>query len=107
MRSAAPHAEEVGQCVPSRGRNYTKKISGVRRGEKDPDAIITELPLVIAALAADLPLSAKYDDHHLEGKWKDYREGHIKADFLLIYHKQTTGKLFLARFGSHSELFGK
>ena len=43
-------------------------------------------------------------DHALGGKWKGYRECHIRADLLLIYRKfnQT---LLLVRLGSHSELF--
>ena len=85
---------------------YKKDFRREARGE-NLDAIITELPMVIATLAADLPLQAKYDDHHLEGKWKNYRECHIKADFLLVYHKLVENELFLARLGSHSEIFGK
>ncbi|MGC1954889.1 MAG: type II toxin-antitoxin system mRNA interferase toxin, RelE/StbE family [Gammaproteobacteria bacterium] len=44
-------------------------------------------------------------DHPLIGKWKDYREGHLKPDHLLIYPKRGNGVLELVRLGSHSELF--
>jgi mRNA interferase YafQ len=87
-------------------QSYKKDFRREARGE-NVDAMITELPVIIATLAADLPLSAKYDDHQLTGEWKSYRECHVKADFLLVYHKLVESELFLARLGSHSELFGK
>jgi len=49
---------------------------------------------------------AKYRDHDLIGDWAGYRECHIKPDLLLIYRKSDADTLRLARFGSHSELFG-
>ena len=58
---------------------------------------------VVKLLVNDQVLPAKYRDHNLVGNWKNYRECHIKPDWLLIY-KQYDDKLLLARTGSHSEL---
>ena len=49
-------------------------------------------------------LPAKYKEHKLKGKYKGYKECHIQPDWLLIYYIQDD-TLFLARTGSHSELF--
>jgi mRNA interferase YafQ len=59
---------------------------------------------VVELLANDQPLPDKYRDHVLMGEWKNYKECHIKPDWLLIY-KKIEDRLLLARTGSHSELF--
>ena len=43
-------------------------------------------------------------DHMLIGAWQGYREFHISGDLLIIY-KVIDNVLYLARIGSHSELF--
>ena len=63
-----------------------------------------ELLAVIETLTEEKSLSEKYRDHSLTGNWKGYRECHIKPDWLLIY-KIELEALFLARTGSHAELF--
>lgn len=50
------------------------------------------------------PLGAKHRDHTLSGDWKNHRECHITADWLLIY-KINRDDLTLERTGSRSELF--
>ncbi len=50
------------------------------------------------------PLSPQFQDHALKGKWKPFRECHIKSDILLVYLVQDD-ELILLRLGSHSELF--
>ncbi|MCQ2806414.1 type II toxin-antitoxin system YafQ family toxin, partial [Helicobacter pylori] len=40
----------------------------------------------------------------LKGKWKPFRECHIKPDVLLVYLVKDD-ELILLRLGSHSELF--
>ena len=74
--------------------------------------LAVDLPDVIAMLAADIDLPAKYRDHMLSGNWAGHRECHIKPDLLLIYMKiddasfeDKNGELRLVRLGSHSELF--
>jgi mRNA interferase YafQ len=68
--------------------------------------ILEELPNVVEMLANDIPLPDKYQDHALTGKWQGHNECHIRSDFLLIYLKRGDNELFLARLGSHAELFG-
>ncbi|WP_332259111.1 type II toxin-antitoxin system YafQ family toxin [Helicobacter pylori] len=41
---------------------------------------------------------------NLKGKWKPFRECHIKSDILLVYLVKDD-ELILLRLGSHSELF--
>ncbi len=75
-----------------------KKIATSGRYKKQDFLTVVEL------LAHDKPLPDKYRDHILINDWKDYRECHIKPDWLLIYKKYENA-LLLARTGSHSELF--
>jgi mRNA interferase YafQ len=65
---------------------------------------ITELKTLVAMLAERKQLPEKYKDHSLTGDYANYRECHIRPDWLLIY-KVTADELQLARTGSHSELF--
>jgi mRNA interferase YafQ len=45
-------------------------------------------------------------DHSLKGDWVGWRECHIQPDWLLIY-KVTETEVFLARTGTHADLFEK
>ena len=74
-----------------------KKASTSGHGTKDVDE-------VIRLLAAELSLPASHRDHALKGKWRTYRECHVRPDLLLIYKVQGE-YLMLARLGSHAELF--
>ena len=65
---------------------------------------ISELKTLISILARKSPLPEKYKDHCLSGDYSNYKECHIRPDWLLIY-KITDNELQLARTGSHSELF--
>ncbi len=59
---------------------------------------------VILSLRKKEPLDPQFQDHALKGKWKLFRECHIKADILLVYLVRGD-ELILVRLGSHSELF--
>ena len=60
---------------------------------------------VVNTLLVPASLSANKKDHPLSGKWVNYRECHIQPDWLLIY--RIDGKdLYLARTGTHADLFG-
>lgn len=85
--------------IPTRQfqRDYKKVIASGRYKKED-------FLDVIKMLATDEKLLPKYVDHSLTGKWKDFRDCHIKPDWVLIY-KKYENNLFLARTGSHSELF--
>lgn len=60
---------------------------------------------LISRLEKQDKLEAKFQDYDLTGNYDGYRECHIKPDLLLIYKANET-QLFLARIGSHGELFG-
>jgi mRNA interferase YafQ len=55
-----------------------------------------EAPLIEALwkLANDEPLPERFCDHALSGEWKDFRDCHIKPDWVLIYRDAT---FFLGR----------
>lgn len=62
---------------------------------------------VITKLANQEKLEDKYHDHALSGAFSDFRECHIKPDWLLIYTIDDEElELFLFRTGTHSDLFG-
>ncbi len=65
------------------------------------DSVLNE---VILSLRKKEPLDPRFQDHALKGKWKPFRECHIKADILLVYLVQDD-ELILLRLGSHNELF--
>jgi mRNA interferase YafQ len=63
------------------------------------------LESVLEMLVADKPLPIKNRDHPLTGPYKGFRDCHIKPDVVLIYSKPNKNTLWLARIGTHSELF--
>lgn len=64
------------------------------------------LDRVVTALSNEEVLGEKYRDHALTGNYKGFRECHIQPDWLLIYRVQNDCLiLFLARTGTHSDLF--
>ena len=61
---------------------------------------------VVDTLASQQSLPEKYRDHPLTGSYADFRECHIKPDWLLIYRIDNEDLLlFLFRTGTHSDLF--
>lgn len=61
---------------------------------------------VLNKLLNDEVLEDSYKDHQLKGILEEYRELHIKPDWLLIYKKiDDELVLLLLQTGSHSELF--
>ena len=61
---------------------------------------------VIDKLVRQEKLDPKYHDHPLSGEYVNFRECHIKPDWLLIYHIDDDElELFLFRTGTHSDLF--
>ncbi|MGA2349394.1 MAG: type II toxin-antitoxin system YafQ family toxin [Terracidiphilus sp.] len=82
-------------------RDYRREAKGEHRATLDAD-----LTPILEALAIDQPLQPRQHDHELSGDWRGYRECHVKPDLLLIYRKPDAETLWLARIGSHSEIFG-
>ena len=82
-------------------RDYKRESKGRHSATLEAD-----LSQVLVVLANDQPLDPRYRDHGLSGNWSGYRDCHVKRDLLLIYRKPDAVTLWLARLGSHSELFG-
>ena len=69
---------------------------------------IEKLKRIIFNLANDIPLDKKNKDHQLKGDMKDFRECHIKDDWILIYIKDRKHLILtLVDNGTHEEIFGK
>lgn len=83
-----------------------ERSSAFKRDFKKHGEIDVGLIEVLYKLLNDEVLPEKYRDHGLTGDWVGYRECHVKPDLLLIYKRTAENELRLARFGSHSELFG-
>ena len=64
------------------------------------------LAAVINTLAVPAPLPPNNKDHGLSGDWVGFQECHILPDWLLIY-RVAGNDLYLARTGTHADLFGK
>ncbi len=84
----------------SQFRKDYKKIR--KSGQKD----IGKLQKIVAVLAEEKPLDAKYRNHPLRGELDGYCDCHIEPDWILIYKiDKHLNCLKLARTGSHSEIF--
>ncbi len=67
---------------------------------------ISELNIVVDKLANGEKLEEKYQDHPLVGNYNDFRECHIRPNWLLIYLiNDKEVELYLFRTGTHSDLF--
>lgn len=78
-----------------------------KRIKKNPSysGIDSVLNGVIENLQMDRVLAAKFQDHSLQGDYKNCRECHIRPDLLLVYEKIDKKTLTLIRLGSHSDIF--
>lgn len=65
---------------------------------------MAKLRELVLLLIEEKSLPARYKDHSLSGDWKNYRDAHIEPDWLLIY-RITGSDLYLARTGTHSDIF--
>ncbi|MCQ2361490.1 MAG: type II toxin-antitoxin system YafQ family toxin [Acidaminococcaceae bacterium] len=64
------------------------------------------LDRVVDMLANEEKLPAQYQDHALIGEYKEFRECHVKPNWLLIYRVDNEDlELYLFRTGTHSDLF--
>lgn len=87
-------------------KDFEKSYKNIKRSGKLTNTIQKDLNTVIDLLIENKTLPAKFKDHQLKGKLKDYRECHIKADLLLIYKIiENELILVLVDIGSHSYVF--
>ncbi len=83
---------------------YTKSFKKSFKKLSNEDKILTKE--IIKRLSNNEILEVKYKDHNLLGKYKSFKECHIKPDLLLIYKKQNNILILtLVEIGSHSDLF--
>lgn len=86
--------------APVRSGQFKRDVKRLEKRGKD----MSKLRALLLLLIAGKPLPPTYLDHPLKGDWKGYRDAHIEPDWLLIY--RTTGdELYLARTGTHADLF--
>jgi mRNA interferase YafQ len=85
---------------------YTNQFKKDYRKIKSTSYNLKDLETVIELLVSNKNLNQKYKDHNLNGNLKDFRECHIKPDWLLIYRVDYSKRLLiLITMGSHSELY--
>ena len=69
---------------------------------------VNEIKKVILKLANDIPLEKRNKDHQLKNDMRDFRECHIKDDWILLYMKDRDRLILtLVDNGTHEEIFGK
>jgi mRNA interferase YafQ len=85
---------------------YTTQFKIDYKRIKKQQKEISKLISVIDQLAFAQKLEKKYLEHQLIGEWKNHKDCHIEADWILIF-RLTEDTLILERTGSHSELFKK
>lgn len=80
-------------------KDYRRELSGAHG---DLEGLLSN---VLERLVTGEPLAPAMRDHPLKGRWKSFRDCHLKPDLVLIYQRYE-GTIRLVRLGSHSELFG-
>jgi len=83
-----------------RTKLFVKDIRKVQFSDKH----YTKFILFIGKLIEGKELPSEALDHALQGEWLHFREFHISGDLLVIY-KIDEANVWLARIGSHSQLF--
>ena len=80
---------------------YKRTFKAIKK--RGYDITLLEEPITLLAKGETLP--AKYKDHKLQGRLADFRECHIKGDWLLIY-RIVEDKLILSLHstGTHASL---
>lgn len=87
-------------------------IQFTTRFKRDYKAIkkrgLAESPLkeALQLLSSETPLPERFCDHPLGGDYIGFRDCHLQPDWILIYRVDTEEHtLYLARTGTHSDLF--
>ena len=83
-------------------KRYKKSYSLMKKRGYD----MSLLNEVINKLQMGIELDAKYKNHKLNGKYKDFFECHIQNDWLLVYKIYKNELILeLCYLGTHSDLF--
>lgn len=98
------------RAKPARKSGLTKQfVKDWKRLERSGRYPMQELREVMRLLVESTePLPPEYLDHPLKGDWKDFRDCHVRGDWVLIYRIYATSEgeeIIFVRTGTHSELF--
>ncbi len=85
-------------------KKFKKDIQRDKKSGKFKKTDFIELKEVMTSLIDEIELDGKYFDHKLIGDFKDYRECHIKPNWLLVY-KIDGRYIKFARLGTHQQIF--
>ena len=85
---------------PIHSSQFKRDVKVAKKRGKDMD----KLKALLILLIEEKPLPAEYLDHPLKGNWIGYRDSHLEPDWLLIY-RISGDDLYLARTGSHTDIF--
>ena len=91
--------------VPARRLVRSKAFERDAKRQHERCKEMERLRTLIEALRLGTPLDPRHHDHALAGDWRGYRDCHIEPDWLLI-HRVDDESVYLARTGTHSDLFG-
>ena len=81
-------------------KRFLKDLKIQKKRSKD----LGKLQKIVKKLASNSKLPELHREHLLKGEFHDFYECHIEPDWLLIYKKKKNA-LYLARTGTHSDLF--
>ncbi len=88
--------------VPVESNRFRKDVALMQKRGKDME----KLKQLLFSLVNRLPLPKSYQAHPLQGSWKPLWDAHIEPDWLLLY-LEDDDKLYLARTGTHADIFKK
>ncbi|MDR0822690.1 MAG: type II toxin-antitoxin system YafQ family toxin [Endomicrobium sp.] len=86
--------------IPHYSNKFKKDFAVAKKRGLD----ISLLTDILTKLINEESLPPKNKDHNLSGNYAEFRECHIKPDWLLIYCIKNKNIVF-AQTGSHSDLF--
>ncbi len=87
------------RLTPRPVAEFKRDLNRLKKRGKDME----KLRGVIETLCAHERLEPRHRDHALTGDMKEWRDGHIEPDWILIY-REKDGKLELGRTGTHADL---
>lgn len=86
---------------PVQASSFKKDVKRLVKRGKDMEKLKTAILLLVEQ--SSLPV--EYGDHSLTGNWQGYRDLHLEPDWLLIYKIEKEDILYLARSGTHADIF--
>lgn len=87
---------------PSYTSQFNRDVKLLEKRGKDMDKLRDAIKLILAGN----PLPRELGDHPLKGAWRQCRDIHIEADWVLIYRINGNEARF-ERTGTHADLFSR